>query len=158
MRFLGSIDAKPDAKGRAFLPSAFRKILQASGCESLVLRKDVFQPCVVIYPLDIWDRQIQELRDRLSVWNAHEQMLFRQYISEAEPITPDANGRILLPKRFIEGCELTDSIRFIGMGDTIEIWNAKKISSSLMQTQDFSTSLDHIMGGEYMDTPSKTKP
>ena len=46
MRFLGNIEAKTDAKGRAFLPSVFRKVLQASGEENLVLRRDVFQPCL----------------------------------------------------------------------------------------------------------------
>ena len=48
MRFLGNIEAKTDAKGRAFLPAVFRKVLQASGEENLVLRKDVFQKCLVL--------------------------------------------------------------------------------------------------------------
>ena len=47
MRFLGNIEAKTDAKGRAFLPAVFRKVLQASGEENLVLRKDIFQQCLV---------------------------------------------------------------------------------------------------------------
>ena len=40
MRFLGNIEAKIDAKGRAFLPASFRKVLQAEKEERLVLRKD----------------------------------------------------------------------------------------------------------------------
>ena len=55
MRFLGSIDAKLDAKGRAFLPAVFRKVLQGAGCESMVMRKDVFQPCLVLYPESVWN-------------------------------------------------------------------------------------------------------
>ena len=47
MRFLGNIEARTDAKGRAFLPSVFRKALQMSGEETLVLRKDVFQECFI---------------------------------------------------------------------------------------------------------------
>ena len=39
MRFLGNIEAKTDAKGRAFLPVIFRKVLQASGEEKLYLEK-----------------------------------------------------------------------------------------------------------------------
>lgn len=39
MRFLGNIEAKTDVKGRAFLPAVFRKVLQVSGEELLVLRK-----------------------------------------------------------------------------------------------------------------------
>ena len=48
MRFLGNIEAKIDAKGRAFLPATFRKVLQTEKEERLVLRKDVFQPCLVL--------------------------------------------------------------------------------------------------------------
>ena len=48
MRFLGNIEAKIDAKGRAFLPAVFRKVLQTSGDENLVLRKDVFEDCLVL--------------------------------------------------------------------------------------------------------------
>ena len=46
MRFLGNIEAKTDVKGRVFLPSVFRKVLQASGEEQLVLRKDIYQKCL----------------------------------------------------------------------------------------------------------------
>ena len=42
MRFVGNIEAKTDAKGRVFLPSAFRKLLQTAAEEGLVLRKDIF--------------------------------------------------------------------------------------------------------------------
>ena len=76
MRFLGNIEAKTDAKGRVFLPSVFRKVLQVSGEESLVLRKDVFQPCLVLYPQSVWNAQLDELRTRLNKWNPeHQQML-----------------------------------------------------------------------------------
>ena len=69
MRFLGNIEAKIDAKGRVFLPATFRKVLQAGGEENLVLRKDVFQPCLVLYPESIWNEQMDELRSRLNRWN-----------------------------------------------------------------------------------------
>ena len=69
MRFLGNIEVRVDVKGRVFLPSVFRKILQASGNEGLVLRKDVFQPCLVLYPENVWNAQMDELRSRLNRWN-----------------------------------------------------------------------------------------
>ena len=68
MRFLGNIEAKIDAKGRAFLPASFRKVLQAEKEERLVLRKDVFQPCLVLYPESIWNEQTDALRSRLNRW------------------------------------------------------------------------------------------
>ena len=66
MRFLGNIEAKTDAKGRAFLPASFRKILQVSGEENLVLRKDVFQPCLVVYPESVWNELLDQLRKKLN--------------------------------------------------------------------------------------------
>lgn len=54
MRFTGTIDAKLDAKGRVFLPSDFRKQLAESD-PRLVLKRDVYQPCLVIYPYAVWN-------------------------------------------------------------------------------------------------------
>lgn len=93
MRFLGNIEAKTDAKGRAFLPAVFRKVLNASGEESLVLRKDIFEPCLVLYPESVWNERMDTLRRRLSRWNRRDQMIYRQYVTDVEMITLDGNGR-----------------------------------------------------------------
>ena len=61
MRFLGNIEAKTDAKGRVFLPATFRKVLQAGGEEVLVMRKDVHQRCLVLYPESVWNRKMDAL-------------------------------------------------------------------------------------------------
>ena len=47
IQFLGNIEAKADAKGRVFIPATFRKQLQAASEERLVLRKDVYQDCLL---------------------------------------------------------------------------------------------------------------
>ena len=96
MRFLGNIEAKADTKGRAFLPAVFRKVLQASGEENLVLRKYVFDPeCV-------WNEQLDLLRQRLNRWDRMQWQIFRQFVSDAEVVTLDANGRFLIPKRYLK--------------------------------------------------------
>ena len=145
MRFLGNIEAKTDSKGRAFLPATFRKILQVSGEENLVLRKDVFQPCLVIYPESVWNKQLDNLRARLSRWNAKEQQIYRTFIADAILLTLDGNGRFLIPKRLLKMAEIEQGIRFIGMGDTIEIWRSEGEEASFMEPEDFSKALQEIM-------------
>ena len=125
MRFIGNIEAKVDAKGRAFLPAAFRKVLQESGEESLVLRKDIFEPCLVLYPESAWNRQLDMLRQKLNRWDGKKQAMFRQFVIDAELITLDSNGRMLIPKRHLKLAEIEQDVRFIGMDDTIEIWSTK---------------------------------
>lgn len=149
MRFLGNIEAKTDAKGRAFLPAVFRKELQGSGAERLVLRKDVFQPCLVLYPESVWNEQMDTLRSRLNRWNSRHQLIFRQFVADAEAITLDGNGRFLIPKRYLKMAGITQGIRFIGMDDTIEIWSVENAERPFMQPEEFGPALESLMqGGE----------
>lgn len=150
MRFLGNIEAKTDAKGRAFLPAAFRKVLQAGGEERLVLRKDVFQPCLVLYPESVWNEQMDQMRARLNRWNRQHQQVFRQFVSEVELLTLDGNGRFLIPKRYQRMAEIEQDIKFVGMGDTIEIWSNQKASEQQMKPEDFEAALEELMGSEEM--------
>ena len=145
MRFLGNIEAKMDAKGRAFLPSTFRKILQAGGEEKLVLRKDVFQPCLVLYPESVWNEQMDSLRSRLNRWNKQHQQIFRQFVSEVEMLTLDGNGRFLVPKRYLRMADIEQDIKFVGMGDTIEIWSNHKAEEQKMNPEDFGAALEELM-------------
>ena len=145
MRFLGNIEAKTDAKGRAFLPANFRKILQVSGEEKLVLRKDVFQPCLVIYPESVWNEQLDQLRSKLSRWNAKEQQIYRTFIADAILLTLDGNGRFLIPKRLLKQADIEQSIRFVGMGDTIEIWKNEEEGETFMEQEEFSKALQEVM-------------
>ncbi len=156
MRFLGNIEAKIDAKGRAFLPAVFRKMLQTAGSGSddadgslrLVMRKDVFQPCLVLYPESVWNEQMDTLRQRLNRWNKRQQEVFRVFVSEVEMLTLDGNGRFLIPKRYQRMAGIEQDIKFVGMGDTIEIWSSQKAEQERMSPEDFGVALEELMGSD----------
>ncbi len=145
MRFLGNIEAKADAKGRAFLPATFRKVLQTGGEERLVLRKDVFQTCLVLYPESVWNEQMDSMRQRLNRWNKTQQQVFRQFVSDVELVSLDGNGRFLISKRFQRMANIEQEIRFIGMGDTIEIWSNSEAEQQKMSAEDFGNALEELM-------------
>ena len=146
MRFLGNIEARIDAKGRVFLPAAFRKVLQSEGEEQLVLRKDVHENCLVLYPQSVWVEQMDFMRSKLNRWNRQQQNIFRQFVSDVENLSLDGSGRLLLSKRFIEVAGIDQAVRFIGVGDTIEIWAAGSNSEQFMSPDDFSKALEGLMG------------
>ncbi len=149
MRFLGNIEAKIDAKGRAFLPSQFRKVLSASGNENLVLRQDVFENNLVIYPENVWNELMDEMRSRLSRWDRRQQMVYRTFVSGVINITADDSGRFLIPKPFLRAAGIKQAIRFVGMGDTIEIWaNDADDNQPFLEKEDFVRALTDLMGEE----------
>ena len=145
-----------DAKGRAFLPAVFRKILQAGSEERLVLRKDVFQPCLVLYPESVWNEQMDALRQRLNRWNKQHQQVFRQFVSEVEVLTLDGNGRFLVPKRYLRMADIEQDVKFVGMGDTIEIWSNVKAEQGQMNPEDFGKALEELMGVDVSEEDSLT--
>ena len=106
MRFLGNIEAKTDAKGRVFLPATFRRVLQASGEEQLIMRKDIHQKCLVLYPESVWNERVDALRERVNEWDDEGKMVLRQYMKEAEILTLDGNGRFLIPRRYLEMAQI----------------------------------------------------
>ena len=148
MRFLGNIEAKTGAKGRAFLPAVFRKVLQASGEDCLMLRKDVFQKCLVLYPESVWNERIDLLKTQLKPWKQSHQQMFRQFVSEAEVVTLDGNGRFLISKRLQKIAEIDQDIQFIGMDNTIEIWSPKNLLQTLKPDEEFGIEFENIMNAD----------
>ena len=146
MRFLGNSEAKTDAKGRVFLPAIFRKQLQTAAEECLIMRKDTYQDCLVLYPESAWNEQMNELRERLNRWDPTHHMVFRQFVSDVEIITLDANGRFLIPKRYLKMAHIEQDVRFIGMDNTIEIWAKEMADKPFMAPETFEKDLQKIMG------------
>ena len=145
LQFLGNIGAKADAKGRIFIPAIFRKRLQSEGEEFLVLRKDIFQDCLVLYPGSVWEREIETLRSRLNRWNREQQQLFRQFVLDAERLEMDANGRVLIPKRYLQMVSIDTEVRFLGVDNTIEIWASEKLDEPLVAPDEFAAKLQELM-------------
>lgn len=145
MRFLGNIEAKTDAKGRVFLPATFRKELQAAGEETLVMRKDVHQRCLVLYPESVWNQRMDALLSKISEWDDVGQQVLRQYVSEAEVMTLDGNGRFLIPKRYLQMADIDQAVRFIGMNNVIEIWAVEKTEEPFLPQEEFAARLKSIM-------------
>jgi len=114
--------------------------------DCFILRKDIFQECLILYPEKVWNDQLNELRNRLNRWNAQHQTIFRQFVSDVEIITLDGNGRFLIPKRYLKLAQINQEVRFIGMDDTIEIWAKTIADKPFIGSEEFGKALESIMG------------
>ena len=112
------------------------------------MRKDVFQDCLTLYPEGVWNEELNELRSRLNKWNNKHQLIFRQFVSDVEVVTPDSNGRILIPKRYLQICNIHGDIRFIGIDNRIEIWSKERAEQPFMSPEEFGAALEEIMNDD----------
>lgn len=145
LNFLGNIEAKIDTKARVFVPASFRKILLSFAQTSLILRKDIFQDCLVLYPESVWEQEVTTLRARLNRWNKQQAQLFRQFVVDVERLEMDANGRILIPKRYLQMVNIVSDVVFLGVDNVIEIWAKNTLDKSLVPAEDFSLQIQELM-------------
>lgn len=145
MRFTGNIDAKADSKGRVFLPAAFRKILLAEGEDKMILRLDLFQQCLVLYPYSVWNKMVDHITERTNPFDRRGREILRQFVAKSESVSLDSDGRILISKNQLMDAGITSEVRFIGMDDTIEIWNRQAADEMLKKREELADSIEELM-------------
>ena len=145
MRFTGNIDAKVDQKGRVFVPSSFRKIILQEKEQGLILRRDIFQRCLILYPAEVWDEQVDAITAKTNMFDRNGRNALRQFVAGAEAVSLDSGGRILIPKRYLEEAGIKNDVRFIGMDNTIEIWNRQDAEALRNQPDELADSLEKMM-------------
>lgn len=151
MNFIGRFSAKIDAKNRVFLPSSFRKTVIAAAEESLVIRKDYFENCLVIYPMSEWRAEVERVRQRLNRFDVRQQMVYRQLLSEAQEVQIDGSGRILISKQQLEKVGIKQDVVFVGMQQVIELWDANAVADNnegFISEQEFAKELMNFMKSE----------
>lgn len=145
MRFTGNIDAKVDEKGRVFVPSSFRKILLREESQGLILRRDVFQRCLVLFPQEVWDEQVNAITARTNMFDRQGRDALRRFVAGAESITLDSGGRMLIPRRYLEETGIQNEVRFIGVDNTIEIWSRQAADALLNEPDTLADALEDMM-------------
>mgnify|MGYP004701573809 CR=1 FL=1 len=144
--FIGKYDVKADVRGRIFMPSHYRKLLPEGEKERVVLRRSSEADYLILYPVPVWERMVSELKAGLDEWNPDDQLLMMQFVSEAEWLEIDAQGRILLTKKHVSnlGLEGNDML-FVGMLDRIAVWSKNRYYERMPAVTDFSERLKSKM-------------
>jgi MraZ protein len=122
-------------------PAPLRRQLELILHHGLVVNRDIFEDCLVIYPQPEWDKVNQEM-SRLSRYNRKHQLFQRKFMKGATHIELDGAGRVNLPSLLLEHAGINakedNEIIVSGLGEKIEIWSKGRYSQSVLDdTQDF---------------------
>lgn len=143
--FIGNIEARLDNKGRVFVPAQYRKILADMGSTHIIMRRDTDNACIMFYPEHVWQAKVRQLRDALDEWNPEDQLILMQFMSAAEILELDGQGRVLLQKKNLETIGAEQDILFVGMLDRIAIWNPNTYNEKQMSEAILSTHIRERM-------------
>ncbi|MDA3890281.1 MAG: protein mraZ [Salinivirgaceae bacterium] len=142
--FIGDHTCKLDTKGRILFPAALKKQL-AGGAERFVVKKDLFENCLVLYTNAEWERQNQLIRARTNPFNKEHNRFVRGFSRGTAEIILDGSSRMLIPKRLLEIIGGDKEIVLSGQDSKIEIWNKQVYDGLEEEESDFANLAEQIM-------------
>jgi MraZ protein len=128
--FYGQYRHSVDEKGRVSVPADFRPLLmgERGGC---FLNRG-FEGCIMAYPEGKWGR-VLELVNARPLDDENTRWFKRAFFSGAKEVSPDQQGRILLPPFLKEYAGITRDVMIVGMSDYVEIWDADTWEASIKE-------------------------
>ena len=133
--FYGKYQTTLDDKGRFALPAKLRVVTDAKKKPildgDLILTKGL-EGCLSLYPSHEWE-EIQERLSSLNFTQKDFRFFSRRFYSAAGVVSPDKNGRVLIPSHLIDEAALKRELLVIGVNRWIEIWNPERYAYYLEQ-------------------------
>ncbi len=114
--FMGEYNHTIDAKGRLIVPAKFREQLG----EAFVITNGN-DGCLNIYTNEDWEAFLEKLS--LLPNNRDKREIVRAFVSKANTVEVDKQGRILVPPALREHAGLEKDVVLAGAIDKIEVWD-----------------------------------
>jgi MraZ protein len=124
--FLGSYTYTLDEKGRVSLPAPFRREAE----EQRFVLLQVYPPALALYPEVAW-REVEERLRGVLRNDPDARMWVLRVMSSAVEVTPDGQGRILIPARLQEAAGLAGQVLMVGAIDKVELWNPSEFEGAV---------------------------
>ncbi|HOK25395.1 MAG TPA: division/cell wall cluster transcriptional repressor MraZ [Bacteroidales bacterium] len=144
--FIGDYGCRLDAKGRFILPAAFKKQMPPGSPDRFVVRRDIFEPCLVLYTIDDWNIQLEKIRSRINPYNREHNVFLRNFFKGTAELALDSSNRLLIPKRLLELAGIGRDIVLAGQDGRIEIWDAERYEKIEMLPEDFANLAEKLLG------------
>jgi len=129
----GQYNSTIDEKGRLMIPARLRSVLPG---DSLVVTRSV-DKCLWAFPPEDWKSFHEKIRKNVSLLNSNSRIIMRRLLAPAQEINLDKAGRINIPPSLVKEASLSRECVIMGLGDQLEIWDAKVFEDYKTDTDPF---------------------
>ena len=122
--FLSTHENKMDKKGRVSVPANFRSHLNSVGYNGFIAYPSFNHPALEACSQD----RIEKLSNTIDSLNPFEEkrdFFATSILSESENLQFDTEGRVSLSSKLLKHAKIKNSILFVGLGKTFQIWEPK---------------------------------
>ena len=118
--FYGEFEHAIDRKGRLILPSKFREAAKSQFVEKFFVTRGL-DKCLFMFPEEEWRSQENKFKS-MSFVKQQSRTFNRLLFSGAQDVSPDKQGRILLPQYLKDFADIKRDVMIVGVSNRIEIW------------------------------------
>ena len=130
---------------------AFKKQMPADAQDHFVVRKDIFENCLVLYSIEDWNRQLDKIRKRMNTYNREHNMFLRNFFKGTAELSLDNSNRLLVPKRLMDLIGAERDVVLAGQDGRIEIWAESVYDKIDMEAGEFADLAEKLLGGSLND-------
>jgi MraZ protein len=138
--FIGEYQHTIDEKGRMMIPTKFRADLQKGAVVTRGL-----DHCLVVYPMAAWNELATKLSS-LPISQSKSRAFARLMLAGAMDVTPDKQGRIMIPEYLREYAGAAKQVVVAGLFDRLEIWDEKAWKKYKTATEKESNDIAEALG------------
>jgi MraZ protein len=121
--------------------------MPADAQDHFVVRKDIFENCLVLFAIEDWNRQLAKIRKKLNPFNREQNMFLRNFFKGTAELSLDNNNRILVPKKLMDLIGADRDVVLAGQDGRIEIWAADIYDKIDMPAEDLANLAEKYLGG-----------
>ena len=122
--FYGEYTHNLDAKGRLILPARFREVADQNGISRFFVTRGL-EACVFMFAEADWKQYEQKFRD-VPFTKQDSRTFNRMFFAGAVDVTPDKQGRFIIPQYLKDFAGIKDKSVIIGVSNRIEIWDHER--------------------------------
>ena len=145
VEFSGNFAHNIDPKGRVTIPAAYREAL--SGGFTIGLNNQF--AAIALYPKAKWEEKCEQLSripESDIKGTRYVRLITGNSFSDCEL---DGQGRVLLPATLRQKAGLDKAIRFVGMGQYLEIWDESRYVAENESDEENIDDLLNYVNGQY---------
>jgi MraZ protein len=144
--FIGKELHSLDDKGRLMIPVKFRKKLDNQEAGAVLTLMKTMSDSIEMYEATAW-KELQKKLTQLSDFNPDEKKLKTFINANLDEAELDKQGRVPIPKEFLEACAITKEVVIIGEGNKLSLWNPEKLKQALnIAPTEYETLTQKILG------------
>jgi len=134
--FLGEFVHVLDGKGRLTIPAKFRGDLDTA----LVVTRGIDR-CLAVFPIPEWEKLAEQVSE-LPLTDRQARAFRRLLFANASNVSPDKQGRILIPPRLRKYAHLDGEVVVAGINTYIELWNPEAWNKEREQVEGENVDID----------------